>query len=122
MPLLRAHLDQHGFQDIKIISERDPMFATRLDPGHPWAQWVISSLNKTNGESISVMPNLGGSLPNDVFADVLGLPTIWVPHSYAGCSQHAPNEHILEGTTKSALRLMTGLWWDLGASKTPKHA
>jgi hypothetical protein len=48
------------------------------------------------------------------------LPTIWVPHSYAGCSQHAPNEHILEETSKSALRLMTGLWWDLGAGNTPK--
>jgi hypothetical protein len=59
-------------------------------------------------------------LPNDVFADLLGLPTIWVPHSYAGCSQHAPNEHILESISQSALRLMTGLWWDLGAGKTPK--
>ena len=122
MPLLRAHLDRHGFQDIEIISERDPMYATRLDPDHPWTQWAIASLNKTNGENISVLPNLGGSLPNDVFADVLGLPTIWVPHSYAGCSQHAPNEHILEGTTRSALRLMTGLWWDLGAGNAPKHA
>ncbi len=122
MPLLRVHLDRHGFQDIEIISERDPMNATRLDPDHPWAQWAISSLSQTNGENISVMPNLGGSLPNDVFADVLGLPTIWVPHSYSGCSQHAPNEHILEGTTKSALRLMTGLWWDLGSGNTPKHA
>ena len=120
MPLLRVHLDQHGFPDIEIIGERDPMYATRLDPEHPWAQWAIASLNKTNGASISVIPNLGGSLPNDVFANVLGLPTIWVPHSYAGCSQHAPNEHILEETSKSALRLMTGLWWDLGAGNTPK--
>ena len=27
--------------------------------------------------------------------EVLGMPTIWVPHSYPGCSQHAPDEHIL---------------------------
>jgi hypothetical protein len=43
-----------------------------------------------------------------------------VPHSYAGCSQHAPNEHILESISQSALRLMTGLWWDLGTGNTPK--
>ena len=67
------------------------------------------------------MPNLGGSLPNDVFADLLGLPTIWVPHSCAGCSQHAPNEHILESISKNALRLMTGLWWDLGEGNTPRQ-
>jgi hypothetical protein len=95
------------------------MYATRLDPDHPWAQWAVASLSDTHEAEIAVIPNLGGSLPNEVFADLLGLPTIWVPHSYAGCSQHAPNEHILEATTHSALRLMTGLWWDLGAGNTP---
>ena len=119
MPLLRDHLDRHGFGAIELEAERDPMYATRIDPDHPWAQWVVGSLTRTYGDDIAVIPNLGGSLPNDVFADVLDLPTIWVPHSYAGCSQHAPNEHILEDTTQTALRLMTGLWWDLGAGDTP---
>ena len=61
-----------------------------------------------------MLPNLGGSLPNDVFADLLGLPTLWVPHSYSGCSQHAPNEHLLDWIARDALRIMTGLYWDLG--------
>jgi hypothetical protein len=29
--------------------------------------------------------------------DVLGLSTIWVPHFYLGCLQHAPAEHIFLG-------------------------
>ena len=95
------------------------MYATRLDPDHPWAQWVKKSLAQTAGKDIAVLPNLGGSLPNDVFADILGLPTIWVPHSYSGCSQHAPNEHVLDSISREALRLMTGLWWDLGVGDTP---
>jgi hypothetical protein len=61
-----------------------------------------------------VLPSLGGSLPNDVFAHILGLPTIWVPHSYAGCCQHAPNEHALEPILRQGLQIMTGLFWDLG--------
>ena len=60
------------------------------------------------------MPNLGGSLPNDIFVNTLKIPTIWVPHSYGGCSQHAPNEHILGNITKESLQIMTGIWWDLG--------
>jgi hypothetical protein len=96
------------------------MYATRLDPDHPWALWTLKSLKKTNGKAIAVLPNLGGSLPNDVFADVLDLPTIWLPHSYSGCSQHAPNEHILDLISREALQLMTGFWWDLGAGNTPK--
>jgi len=42
-----------------------------------------------------ILPNLGGAIPNDVFADDPGLPTLWVPHSSPACSQHAPNEHLL---------------------------
>ena len=60
-----------------------------------------------------VLPNLGGSLPNDVFADILGLPTIWVPHSYPGCSQHAPDEHLLAPVAREGLAIMAGLFWDL---------
>jgi hypothetical protein len=50
-----------------------------------------------------------------VFAGLLDLPTIWIPHSYAGCSQHAPDEHMLAGVAREALMLMTGLFWDIGA-------
>ena len=46
--------------------------------------------------------------------DVLGLPTVWIPHSYAGCSQHAPDEHLLAPVVREALGIMAGLWWDLG--------
>ena len=63
-----------------------------------------------------VLPDLGGTLPNDVFADTLGLPTVWIPHSYPGCNQHAPNEHLLAPVAREALEIMTGLFWDLGES------
>ncbi|MDG1368251.1 MAG: hypothetical protein P8P85_14445, partial [Acidimicrobiales bacterium] len=90
------------------------MMATRLDPNHPWVEWAMASVERTIGEPPTVLPNLGGSLPNDIFADLLNVPTVWVPHSYAGCSQHAPNEHLLPSIAREGLRVMTGLYWDLG--------
>ncbi|MGW8270325.1 MAG: M20 family metallopeptidase [Burkholderiales bacterium] len=115
LPALRRHLDRNGFSMVQIMPSRDPaMAATRLAPDHPWVRWAVDSIARTTGREPAILPNLGGSLPNDVFADVLGLPTIWVPHSYAGCSQHAPNEHLLAPLARDALRLMAGLWWDLG--------
>ena len=93
--------------------------ATRLDPEAPWAQFAIRSLARTAGRAPHVLPNLGGSLPNDVFAEVLGLPTVWIPHSYRACNQHAPDEHVLLPLCEEALGLMAGLWWDLGAGGTP---
>ena len=68
-----------------------------------------------------MLPNLGGSLPNDCFAEALGLPTVWVPYSYPACSQHAPDEHLLAPVAREGLLMMTGLFWDLGESGGPKR-
>ncbi len=120
LPAIRQHLDQNGFSMIELEQEKDVMNATRLDPDHPWVQWTANSITTTTGSEVDLLPNLGGSLPNEVFADTIGMPTIWVPHSYAACSQHAPNEHILPEVSRDALRLMTGIWWDMGGGNTPQ--
>ena len=121
LPALRRHLDRHGFPMVQIAKGRDEiMNATRLDPEHPWVRWAATSIAKTTNKKPAVLPNLGGSLPNDIFSEVLGLPTIWVPHSYPGCSQHAPNEHFPVALAREALGIMAGLYWDLGEPGTPK--
>jgi hypothetical protein len=53
-------------------------------------------------------------LPNDAFAEILGLPTLWLPHSYPACAQHAPNEHLLGSVAREALLMMTHLFHSLG--------
>lgn len=122
VPALRRHLDEHGFPMVKITPSKDRMFvATRIDPEDPWVQWAVQSIADTSNKKPAVLPNLGGSLPNDVFTDVLGLRTIWVPHSYPGCSQHAPNEHLPPEILAEALRIMTGLYWDLGEPGIPSN-
>ena len=116
VPALRRHLDAHGFARVQIQQHDRGFFsATRLDPTHPWAQFVGESIRATAGD-LHVLPNLAGSLPNDSFTEILGLPTIWVPHSYRGCSQHAPNEHVLKPVCRDALRVMAGVFWDIGES------
>jgi len=115
LPAVRAHLDAHGLQHVAVKAGRMGTFAaTRLDPTDPWVGWALASIAKTTGKKPALLPNLGGSLPNDVFADILGLPTIWVPHSYPSCSQHAPNEHLLASVAREALQIMAGLFYDLG--------
>ncbi len=115
VPALERHLADAGFPMVKVTAAREGFFpATRLDPKHPWVVWVKNSIEKTTRQPTAVLPNLGGSLPNDVFSDTLGLPTVWIPHSYASCSQHAPNEHMLAPIAREALRLMAGVFWDLG--------
>ncbi len=114
MTTLRRFLDRHGFARVQIAPSREEMFqATRLDPEHPYVRFAVESLTRTYGSRPAVLPNLGGSLPNDIFSEVLELPTVWVPHSYPACSQHAPNEHVPLNIISEGLAIMAGLYWDL---------
>jgi acetylornithine deacetylase/succinyl-diaminopimelate desuccinylase-like protein len=111
--VIRAHLHEHGFPMVEVQATQR-FAASRTDFDSPWVNWTAESIRKTTGKAPAVLPNFGGSLPNDVFSDTLGLATMWVPHSYPGCSQHAPDEHILLSVTEEALGIMAGLFWDLG--------
>ncbi|MDT7837713.1 M20 family metallopeptidase [Aquabacterium sp. OR-4] len=110
---LLAHLAAHGFGDI-AVSHPVVMGATRLDPDNAWVRLALSTLAQATGRAPALLPNLGGSLPNDVFADILGLPTVWIPHSYPACSQHAPNEHVLPAVLREGLAMTTALLWQVG--------
>ena len=88
--------------------------ASRTEIDNPWVEVVRNSIHKSSGKSPAILPQMGGSICNDLFTDLLGLPAIWIPHSYSGCSQHAPDEHVILPVCRDALGLMTGLYWDLG--------
>lgn len=120
IPILRKHLDANGYQCVEIsMARKSFMQATRLDPDNAWVRWAAESICRTTGAAPAILPNIGGSLPNDCFAETLGLPTLWVPHSYAGCSQHAPDEHALGSILREGLQMMTGLFWDLAEDRHP---
>jgi acetylornithine deacetylase/succinyl-diaminopimelate desuccinylase-like protein len=115
---VRTHLHSNGFAMVEV-SATQSFVASRTDFDSLWIKWAAESIQRTTGKPPAVLPNFGGSLPNDVFSEGLGLPTIWVPHSYPGCSQHAPDEHILLSVTEEALGIMAGLFWDLGEMPRP---
>jgi len=113
---VRAHLDAHGFPMIEVRPARpaEVFQATRLPVEDPWVEWALQSIEASSGKKPALLPNLGGSLPNDAFSEILGLPTLWVPHSYPACRQHGPDEHMLASGTREGLAIMAGLFWDLG--------
>ncbi|MFC4459372.1 M20 family metallopeptidase [Pseudonocardia nematodicida] len=115
---VRAHLDRSGFGNVTVAQVGPVMSATRLDPGDPWAQLAARSVRRTTGQDVTILPSVGASIQNRAFADVLGLPTIWIPHSYPACAQHAPNEHLLASLSREAIGIMAGLFWDLGDVQT----
>ena len=116
---IREHLDAAGFGAVQLIVHGIRMPARRSDPAHPWVNWAAASIERTLGVPVQVIPNSGGGLPNDAFMDHLGVQLLWVPHSYNGCKQHGPDEHLLRAPAREGMAAFAGLWWDLGEGGTP---
>ncbi len=119
VPALRAHLDARGFPEVAIERAGGRMAASRTDPAHPWVGWARRSMERSLGGRVQVIPNASGGLPGDVFVDALGVPLVWVPHSFNGCKQHGPDEHALPSVLREGIAAFAGLWWDLGEPGTP---
>ncbi len=123
LPALRRHLEAHGITRVDV---RPPppenaggFSASRTELDDPWALWTRDALARASGKSPAVIPQMGGSICNEVFTDILGVPAIWIQHSYRGCSQHAPDEHLLLPMCRESLAIMAGLYWDLGEGEVP---
>ena len=116
---LRKHLDAEGFGSVRIENAGIRMPASRTDPAHPWVRWAVASMERSLGKRVQVIPNSSGGLPGDVFVDYLGVPLVWIPHSYNGCKQHGPDEHYLIGPAREGISAFAGIWWDLGEAGTP---
>jgi acetylornithine deacetylase/succinyl-diaminopimelate desuccinylase-like protein len=113
-PAIRAALDEAGLSLVTIENAGVRMAASRTDPANPWVRFAADSLARTLGKRVQVIPNAAGGLPGDVFVDHLGVPLVWVPHSYSGCKQHGPDEHLLAANAREAIMGFAGLWWDCG--------
>jgi acetylornithine deacetylase/succinyl-diaminopimelate desuccinylase-like protein len=117
MPALRAHLDAGRFDYVQI-EEHEARFPASATPvTHPFVAVVTGSITRSTGVAPALLPSLGGSLPNHIFTDTLGLPTVWVPHSYPGCNQHSADEHVPEALFASGIALMEGIFRDIGAAR-----
>ena len=51
----------------------------------------------------------------------LKIPIVWLPLSYAGCSQHAPNEHIIKPLMREGIRTVTEIYWNLGEENNSRE-
>lgn len=93
---LRAHLDAHGYQDIRITTfgNAEPVMTPLA---HPFAQRVAHIAEEYAEKPVSITPLGGGTLPllgsMRKHVNLLGL---MAPGNaaYWGSAAHSPNEHI----------------------------
>ncbi|MBM4414038.1 MAG: M20/M25/M40 family metallo-hydrolase, partial [Chloroflexi bacterium] len=112
---LRAHLDAHGFADVKItvIGAGRP---ARTDPDHPLVTMMTAAATEVYGKPPHIWPMSGGSGPNYLFAHEIGVPIITLGVGYAGSRIHAPNENIRLSDFRNGIRMMAATMMRFGAS------
>ena len=90
---LRKHLDNEGFDDVKInFLGGEP--AARTDPDDPFIKIVVETAEEVFESPMEIVPMIGGSGPNYPFVHDLGLPVATMGHGYPDTKAHAPNENI----------------------------
>ena len=101
LPMVRAHLDSHGYEDIQI---------KEIDTGYDWCRMsvkapVVQAMLRSYrafGYTPEVWPTSGGAVPFYVFNRILKLPFTMggIGHSTLA---HSPNEYmVVEGNKKVA--------------------
>ncbi|HEY69484.1 MAG TPA: M20/M25/M40 family metallo-hydrolase [Anaerolineae bacterium] len=101
--LVRAHLDDEGFDDVQIeyLGGERP---ARTDPDDPFLQMVASSAEEIYGTPMLVTPMSGGSGPNDPFVRLLKVPVATAGIGYPDSRAHAPNENIIIDLLEKGIR------------------
>jgi acetylornithine deacetylase/succinyl-diaminopimelate desuccinylase-like protein len=90
---LRAHLDAQGFADVRVdyLGGEAP---ARTDPDDPFVELVVRTAQPVYGVPMQIVPMIGGSGPNHVFTETLGIPIVTAGVGYPGSQAHAPNENL----------------------------
>ena len=77
---------------------------------HPYAAVVRRAVETGFGTPPIDVPLLGGSLPDAVFTQILGLPSFLVPYANADERNHAPNENIAMDRFFAGIRTAAALF------------
>ena len=79
-------------------------YPSKTSPELPASRMVIQAINDAWGVAPVVMPLIGGSSPNYLFTNVLGLPAVWTTYANADEGNHAPNENMTIDAFLSGIR------------------
>jgi len=91
-----------------------PAYRESMDA--PFPQALIRTLDAATGGTLIKMPALGGSIPMEMFARVLGLPVVLFPIANHDNNQHGPDENIRLKNLWDGVETYAALLSELGAN------
>ncbi|MFX1562135.1 MAG: M20/M25/M40 family metallo-hydrolase [Promethearchaeota archaeon] len=94
LPIIRQHLDAHGFKEIRIVNLEEGYGWAKMSPKHPVVQAILQTYQDF-GHEPEIWPSSAGSLPFSMLAqNPFNLPFA-IGGLGHGAGAHAPNEYIV---------------------------
>jgi acetylornithine deacetylase/succinyl-diaminopimelate desuccinylase-like protein len=95
VPLVRAHLDRNGFQDIEIVVHDDVVKPVRSAPDHWLVGEASTLLERHFRQPVIIQPSSPASGTAHPFVEQLGAAVIGIGLTHHGAMLHSPDENII---------------------------
>ncbi len=96
------------------VTDCSIMEASVTEPSLPLVGVVREAIKKAYRTKPVNLPLMGGSLPNYVFTEILGIPVVSVPYANPDENNHAPNENMKLSCYYSGIHGTAQVLCDLG--------
>ncbi|QBD78173.1 M20/M25/M40 family metallo-hydrolase [Ktedonosporobacter rubrisoli] len=87
-----AHVQRHAPE--VMLLRQGSMEPAKTSLASPYTEALHKAVQAAQGEEPLLVPSAGGSLPNYVFTQTLGIPVFEVPYANVDEANHAPNENL----------------------------
>jgi acetylornithine deacetylase/succinyl-diaminopimelate desuccinylase-like protein len=112
LDLVRAHVARVA-PDVEFIASGGQMRPSSTPLDHPFAEAVRAAVTTGFGVAPVEIPLMGGSLPDAVWTQDLGLPSFVVPYGVPDQRNHAPNENMPVANFYNGIRTSAALLAEL---------
>ena len=92
--LLKKHLHKHGFNDVEL-KVLNKIRSCRVPVNHPFVKVISEAISEVWKDKPLIYPSIGGSGPNYIFTEHLGVECITVPIAAADQNNHGPDESLI---------------------------
>ena len=114
------HVRRHA-PGVEVVYQ-GAMNPSRTPLNSPFAEPLRQGIADAQSEGPLLVPSLGGSLPEYVFTQDLGVPAFTVPYANADLANHAPNENLEIERFYAGIKTGAAILARLGEMGTISHA
>ena len=109
---IRKHVEKYA--PGAKVTVHGVMKPSKTDGDLPVCRAVFAALEKIYENGVMIALGSGGSLPNYVWTDTLGVPALGIPYANQDANNHAPDENVKVELLSKGIHASAQIMYDLG--------